>query len=196
LTGIIYPQIIKSFPNEKGKLFFTFDDGPDKEVTSIVLDILKKYNAKATFFCLGENVEKNIDLNNRIIIEGHKSGNHGFNHLNGFKTNTKLYLENIEKAERLIQQNIFRPPYGKLKPSQYKILKGKYKIILWDVMSYDFDQSLNGKQCAEIVIKNASDGSIIVFHDIQKAKVRLIEALPIVMKYFSGQGFKFEKIEI
>jgi peptidoglycan/xylan/chitin deacetylase (PgdA/CDA1 family) len=196
LTGIIYPQIIKSFPSEKGKLFFTFDDGSDKEVTPIVLDILKKFNAKATFFCLGENVEKNIDLYNRIIIEGHKTGNHGFSHLNGFKTNTKLYSENIEKAEKLIDKKIFRPPYGKLKPSQYKILKGKYKIILWDVMSYDFDQSLTGKQCAEIVIKNATDGSIIVFHDTQKAKARLIEALPISLEYFSSHGYKFDKIEI
>jgi peptidoglycan/xylan/chitin deacetylase (PgdA/CDA1 family) len=196
LTGIFYPQIIKSFPWAKGKLFFTFDDGPDAEVTPWVLDTLKQYNAKATFFCLGENVETNIDLYKRIIAEGHITGNHGFSHLNGFKTKTDLYIENIEKAEKLISSNLVRPPYGKLRPNQYNILKEKYKIVLWDIMAYDFDQSLTGKQCAELVIKNAKDGSIIVFHDTQKAKKNMLVALSILLKYYSSIGFEFDNIKI
>jgi len=196
LTGIFYPQIIKSFPRAKGKLFFTFDDGPDADVTPHVLEILKQYKAKATFFCLGENVKKNLELYNRILEEGHNTGNHGFNHINGFKTKTGLYIENIERAEKAINNNIFRPPYGKLRPSQYKILKKKYKIILWDVMTYDFDKSLTNEQCAEIVIKNAKDGSIVVFHDTQQAKVRLLLVLPKLLDYYTEKGFQFDKIEV
>ena len=161
LTGIFYPQIIKSFPTAKGKLFFTFDDGPDPEVTPNVLEILKQYKAKATFFCIGENVEKNI-----------------------------------EKTEKTINSHIFRPPYGKLKPSQYYIIKKKYKIILWDVMSYDFDQSLTAEQCAQIVIKNARDGSILVFHDTQKAKERLLLVLPKLLEYYIEKGYQFDKIDV
>jgi peptidoglycan/xylan/chitin deacetylase (PgdA/CDA1 family) len=196
LTGIIYPQIIKSFPKAKGKLFFTFDDGPDPEVTPNVLEILKQYNAKATFFCLGEYVEKNYTLYNRILEEGHSTGNHGYNHLNGFKISTISYTENIAKADKIIGRNIFRPPYGKLRPSQYNILKKNYKIILWDVMSYDFDQSLTSEQCIEIVIKNARNGSIIVFHDTQKAKEKLLLVLPKLLDYYTEKGYKFDKIEV
>lgn len=186
----------KELSQGKGKALFYFRCTADAEVTSIVLDILNQYNAKATFFCLGENIERNIDLYKRTVTENHATGNHGFSHLNGFKIKTDLYIENIIRAEKLIDSNLIRPPYGKLRPDQYKFLKEEYKIVFWDVMSYDFDHSLTGKDCIEIVIKNAKDGSIIVFHDTQKAKRRLLEALPTLLEYYSAKGFEFDKIKI
>jgi peptidoglycan/xylan/chitin deacetylase (PgdA/CDA1 family) len=194
ISRIFYPSIIKSFPKEKGKLFFSFDDGPDPEVTPLILSILKQYQAKATFFCLGRNVEKYPEIFQSIIEQGHSVGNHSFNHLNGFKTKTSTYISDIDKAATLIKSDMFRPPYGKITPRQYFILKKKYKLIFWDIMTYDFDPSISVNECIEIVLKNVKNGSIIIFHDSQKAKTNVLKALPVLLEKLSQLNFSFEKI--
>lgn len=191
---IFYPSIKKSFPLEKGKLFFTFDDGPNPDVTPQILSVLKQYNAKATFFCLGRNVEKHPELLQQIINEGHSIGNHTFSHLNGFSNSTKQYIADIQKASERIKSNLFRPPYGKITPLQYISIKKKYKIILWSIMAYDFDQTLSTSDCIDIILRNAKDGSIIVFHDSQKAKDHVLQALPVLLEELSKRSFLFDKI--
>jgi len=190
----LYPKIKKSFPDAKGKLFLTFDDGPDPEVTPLILKILKDYQVKATFFCIGKNVEKFPEPFQQIINEKHTLGNHTFDHLNGFKTKSNFYINNIDKAQKIIDSKLFRPPYGKMKFNQYRSIIKKFQIILWDVLSYDFDQSINAGECAEIVLKHAKDGSIIVFHDSKKAKERVIKALPIILGYYKKHDYSFESI--
>ena len=189
-------------PNKQHKVYLTFDDGPTPEVTQWVLDELKKYNAKASFFCIGNNIQKHPELFKKVIEEGHAIGNHTFDHLNGWKTETEKYLENTKLCEDTIQDNnsglkskLFRPPYGKIKLSQSRKLRQLgYKIIMWDVLSADFDTSITGEQCVRNVIKNTSAGSIIVFHDSAKAMERLTYALPIVLKHFQQMGYSMEVI--
>ncbi len=192
------------FKTIKKEIYLTFDDGPIPEVTEFVLDELKKVNAKATFFCIGENVEKNSTIFNRIITEKHAVGNHTYNHLNGWKTQTKNYLTNVSKAERTFQlynfptfqPKLFRPPYGKIKRSQAKAIQRKgYKIIMWDVLSADFDATISKEQCLQNVLKNTKNGSIIVFHDSIKARKNLVFTLPKVLRYFSEKGYVFKAIE-
>ena len=194
VAKILYSKAKKSFPEAKGKLFFTFDDGPNPSVTPLVLDLLKQHDAKATFFCLGKNVEQFPTLFERIKLEGHSIGNHTFNHVNGFKTRTSEYLTEVDKAHKIIQASLFRPPYGKMRLNQYYILAKDYKILLWDVMSYDFDQSLSSEDCEALVKKHAKEGSIVVFHDTAKAKKRLLSALQNLLKYYSNMGYSFESI--
>src|SRR5690242_15977009 len=179
--------------NEK-LLYLTFDDGPHPKATSFVLDELKKINAKATFFCVGKNVKENFSLYERIIAEGHKVGNHTYSHLNGWKTDDKTYLNDIEKASKIIDSHLFRPPYGKITKFQLKAISGKrlnLTTIMWDVLSGDFDPSIDGENCYLNVVNNAKPGSIIVLHDSAKAFATLQYALPKVLEYFSGKGFKF-----
>jgi peptidoglycan/xylan/chitin deacetylase (PgdA/CDA1 family) len=176
-------------------LFLTFDDGPIPEVTPWVLDELIKYNAKATFFCIADNVCKYPEIYKQISAHGHQVGNHTFSHINGWESNTKNYLKNTVKATNHIDSKLFRPPHGKIKPSQAKALRKQgYKIIMWDVLSADFDQSIKPNQCLDNVLKNAGKGSIIVFHDSLKAKDNLYDTLPKVLAYFSKQGYLFEKL--
>jgi len=194
LSKFFYPSIIESFPLEKGKLFFTFDDGPEPEVTPQILDILKQYKAKATFFCLGEKVEKYPEIYNSIIEQNHSIGNHTYSHLHGFYNKSKYYINDVKKASSLIKSNLFRPPYGKISPLQYFILKRKFKIIFWNVLTYDFDPTITISECINIVLNNSKDGSIIVFHDSLKAKNIVLQVLPIVLKELGGRGFSFDKI--
>ena len=194
IAKILYSKAKKSFPKAKGKLFFTFDDGPDPNVTPLVLDLLKQYDAKATFFCIAKNVEQFPTLFERIKLEGHSIGNHTYNHVNGFKTGIREYLTEVDKAHKIIQSSLFRPPYGKMRLNQYYKLAKNYKIILWDVMSYDFDKSLSSNNCEDLVKNNAKDGSIIVFHDTIKAKKNLIPTLKSLLEYYSMKGYSFEPI--
>lgn len=191
---------------EKKELYLTFDDGPIPKITPWVLDQLNMYNAKATFFCIGENTKKNSKIFDRILKEGHTIGNHTFNHLNGIKTETKLYLENVKKTNKLfIERNsthfsnneaLFRPPYGKILPKQAKALRSKgYKIVLWDVLSKDYDSKISGDTCFKNVIDNTQNGSIIVFHDSVKAFDRLKYTLPKVLEYYNSKGFVFKIIK-
>ena len=175
-------------------LYLTFDDGPTEEVTSFVLEELNKYNAKATFFCLGHNAVNNPKLVDKLKDCGHAVGNHSYSHPNGFRTKIKSYVDDVKKADEILASNLFRPPYGKMKWRQYKKLKELFSIIMWDVMPGDFDASIDGEQCFRNVASNASEGSIIVFHDSEQAFPRLKIALPKVLEYYTNLGYRFEKL--
>jgi peptidoglycan/xylan/chitin deacetylase (PgdA/CDA1 family) len=189
-----YQGRIWNIPTDEKILYLTFDDGPHPEATSFVLEQLKKYNAKATFFCVGKNVKENFSLYERIISEGHKVGNHTYNHLNGWKTDDKIYIEDIAKAAKIIDSDLFRPPYGRITKFQIKAISGNklhLKTIMWDVLSGDFDPSVNGENCYLNVINNAKPGSIIVFHDSLKSFTTLEEALPRILKYYTEKEYRF-----
>ena len=186
------------------KIALTFDDGPDKVKTPLVLEILDKYNVPATFFCIGKNIEKQPRLFDKLISEGHAIGNHTFNHLKGWDTPTETYLENVEWCNLEIQKfenlnsesKLFRPPYGKIKSSQSKILRQLgYKIIMWDVLSADFDQTISPEQCLKNVLEKAESGSIIVFHDSVKAFPNLEYTLPKALAFLEKKGFVFDVIK-
>jgi peptidoglycan/xylan/chitin deacetylase (PgdA/CDA1 family) len=188
----IFPQAIMSFLDASGKLFLSFDDGPNPVSTPFILKVLKQYNAKATFFCLGSEVEKYPDLYEQIISEGHTVGNHSYSHLNGCKTSFSTYKNDVEKASRVIQSKLFRPPYGKITPKQYNYLKKNFKIVLWDVMAYDFDLLLQPEQCVQNITNHAKYGSIVVLHDNEKAFLNIEKVLPEILKHYSEKGISFE----
>lgn len=193
----VYSKRVWKIATEKDELFLTFDDGPHPHHTPFVLDELKKYNAKATFFCIGKNVLDHPNIYRRILEEGHAVGNHTQNHLNGWKTKDGVYLENIRIAQQYIDSNLFRPPYGRISGFQVRqLLQPRYKLltIMWTVLSGDFDVSIAPQQCLQNVLLNSKKGSIIVFHDSEKAQARMRFALPEVLKYFTARGFKFNKI--
>ncbi|MCY7291230.1 MAG: polysaccharide deacetylase family protein [Ferruginibacter sp.] len=179
------------------KIYLTFDDGPHPIHTSFVLDELKKNNAKATFFCIGNNVQLYPETFKRIIDEGHAIGNHTQHHLNGKKTADDIYINDIKEASKYIDSNLFRPPYGRIKSFQAKIittLTRPYKIIMWTVLSGDFDTEISVQRCLENVLFKTSNGSIVVFHDSEKASEKMRATLPTFLKNFSEKGFSFEKI--
>lgn len=179
-------------------LYLTFDDGPHPSITTEVLDTLKIYNAKGTFFCVGANVKKYPEVYSRIIEEGHSVGNHTMHHLNGSKVNDRLYLEDIREAKKYIDSNLFRPPYGRLSSFLAKQLAGpayNFKIVMWSVLSADFDPEVSKEDCLNNVILNATDGSIIVFHDSKKATDKILFALPEVLAYFTKKGFTFKSLQ-
>ena len=193
-----YPKCTWNIPSKEKVIYLSFDDGPHPEATPFVLDQLRKFNAKATFFCIGNNVLKHPNVYESILQEGHRVGNHTYDHLNGWKTETVQYLENIKDAASLIDSNLFRPPYGRITKKQIRAIHSNpdlpQQIIMWDVLSGDFDLKIDGTICANNVIKNTGPGSIIVFHDSQKAWERMSIALPIVLAHFSKLGFRFERI--
>ena len=201
LVKRIFPKYVWSIPNNEKKVFLTFDDGPTPENTEWVLAELRNYNAKATFFCIGDNVQKYPAIFQKVLAENHSIGNHTFNHLKGWKTPTEDYIENAKLCQSEIEnqkseiRNLFRPPYGKIKSSQAKILrKMGYKIIMWDVISFDFDQTISKEKCLENVLKNVESGSIIVFHDSKKAWQNLEYVLPKTLKFLNEKGFTCDKI--
>lgn len=192
----LYPEITYRIPKSEKKLYLTFDDGPIPEITEQVLDLLKHYDTKATFFCVGENVKKHPYLYDRILQEHHAVGNHTFHHVNGFKSNCNVYLDDTLKAASCISSNLFRPPYGRLTPKQYHKLRNEYHIVMWDVLSYDFDAKVTRDQCLDNVMSRSRNGSIIVFHDSIKAAANMLYVLPLVLKHFKGEGYTFETISI
>ena len=198
----LFSNYVWDIPNNENKVYLTFDDGPTPEITEWTLNQLKEYNAKATFFSIGDNVRKYPEIFQKVINEGHSIGNHTFNHLNGWKTSTSDYIENVKFYEtehcKLNTEycKLFRPPYGKIKPSQSKILrKLVYKIIMWDIISYDFDNTISKEKCLENVLKNVKSGSIIVFHDSKKAFTNLEYVLPRTLEFLKKKGFVCEKID-
>jgi len=190
----LFPSFIWRVPTKEKKIFLTFDDGPIPEVTPWVLDILGQYNAKATFFCVGDNVRKYPEIFETIVQTGHKAGNHTFHHLNGWTSENIPYFHNVRHCARLVDGDLFRPPYGKLRPKQIQFLTRHYNIVMWDVLSGDFDRSITPHQCFENVRQNSREGSIIVFHDSKKAWENLSYSLPKVLEYFSKKGYTFEAI--
>ena len=194
ILRLVFPEILWKIDSTKKKLYLTFDDGPTPEVTSFVLDVLDEYNAKATFFVLGKNIKGNEELFNRIK-EKHTIGNHSFSHIKGYSSSMSNYVSDVNKADKIINSKLFRPPYGQIKLSQYSALKQKYKIVMWNVLSGDFDNNISGIQCFNNVVKYSNNGSIIVFHDTLKASNNLKIALPKVLKYFTALNYSFEKID-
>lgn len=191
----MFPDAIWRIPEGDQKLYLTFDDGPIPEVTPQVLDILRRYGIQATFFCVGENVFKYPELFAQIIDEGHTVGNHTYNHVQGLKCSDSYYFDNVEKANRLIGSNMFRPPHGWMRRTQYWRLSKQYKLIMWDVISCDYDPKLTPEHCFCNVVDFVRDGSIITFHDSLKAKNNVLSGLPRVIEYLLEQGYTFSKIE-
>ncbi|CAH0337029.1 hypothetical protein FVB9288_02766 [Flavobacterium sp. CECT 9288] len=203
LIKTLFSKWIWDIPNTKKVVYLTFDDGPTPEVTSWVLDELNKYNFKTTFFCIGDNIRKYPVIFKKIISEGHAVGNHTFNHLNGWKTSTQNYIDNTELCQEIIDKNmqynsdskIFRPPYGKIKKAQSRaLLKMGYKIIMWDVLSADFDGKITNEECLNNVIMNLQPGSIIVFHDSIKAFEKLKYVLPATLQYLQDNNYETKVI--
>jgi peptidoglycan/xylan/chitin deacetylase (PgdA/CDA1 family) len=196
-----FPRYVWEIPNSEKKVFLTFDDGPTPEITEWTLSQLKQYNAKATFFCIGNNIEQHPQLFHKVTAAGHAIGNHTFDHLKGWKTATENYLQNIKQCDNSIRKlhvencKLFRPPYGRIKKSQAKpLLEAGYKIIMWDILSADFDQAINPEKCLENVLSNVRSGSIIVFHDSVKAFRNLEYALPKTLAFLKEKGFVCEVI--
>ena len=204
----LMPDVLWQMPTKDKVLYLTFDDGPVPEATSFVLAQLEKYNAKATFFCIGDNVRKHPDIFQQVVNAGHTVANHTMHHISGWELSEEAYLEEVKLCQEILSQSLaamanggtkkstklFRPPYGKLKPSQYRKLKNSYQIVLWDVLSYDFDLNLSGEIVADSVIQNVEQGSIVVLHDSVKAFPRLQVALPKILQYYAERGWKFTSI--
>lgn len=192
LLRALFPNYIWRKPNNDNTVYLTFDDGPDRSITPRVLDILMTENVRATFFCVGYNAAENPEIMRRILHEGHSVGNHTFDHLDGFTCSTSRYLENTEKAHRKIGSKYFRPPYGRITPRQGKALIAKgYEIVMWDVLSGDFDASQTVSQVVKNVLKKTESGSIIVMHDSKKAAPRMLPALPEILNQLKSKGFEF-----
>ncbi len=194
LIQFFFPSLLWSKKRDKKILYLTFDDGPYNMLSPFILDELKKYKAKATFFYLGSKAEKYPQLIKRCKDENHKIGNHTYSHPDGWKTKNSRYYQDIDKANKLLNSNLFRPPYGRIKPSQINHLKKYYKIIMWDILSWDFDKKTSPEECYNNIIKNTKSGSIIVLHENEKSAKTVKEVLPKILSYFSSQGFKFEKL--
>ncbi|MEO6316515.1 MAG: polysaccharide deacetylase family protein [Chitinophagaceae bacterium] len=192
----LYPHYLWSMPREQKKIYLSFDDGPHPEATGFVLDALKKYNAKASFFCIGKNVAANPAIYKRILSEGHATGNHTYDHLNGWKANDITYFENITKASKYIDSHLFRPPYGRITSFQGKqaVEKLGLTVVMWSVLSGDFDTAISPQKCWANVKRSTGNGSIVVFHDSEKAMERMKYALMETLEWFSKQGFVFEKL--
>jgi len=189
----LFPKLIWDIPNNEKIVYLTFDDGPTIEVTNWVLNQLGIYESKATFFCIGKNIKQNPEIFNRIISDGHSVGNHTFNHLNGWKTPTDRYIDNSKFEVQ--NSRLFRPPYGKIKPNQARELRNLgYKIIMWDVLSADFDEKITPEKCLNNVISNVESGSIIVFHDSIKAFRNLEYVLPKTLQFLKQNGFECQQI--
>ncbi len=189
---ILFPSIIWRKKNYQNNIWLTFDDGPTPKVTTFILNILKEEKVKATFFLVGEQIEQQPDLYNKIISDGHVIANHSYSHINSWKSNTVDYLNDIEKCQKLMPKNkLFRPPYGKISALQIWRLKKKYKIILWDVLSWDFSLSISPSKVKKNVMKNTTQGSIIVFHNNQKSFQNLTSILKETIQELKQKGFSF-----
>ena len=193
----LFPSLIWNFADEDvGKsVFLTFDDGPSPDVTPWVLDLLDEYSAKATFFCLGKNVEQYPDVYNEIIARGHAVGSHSYSHQKGWGMSVGRYVEDYNFAEAFIQSNLLRPPYGRITPRQAKVLSERYKIVMWEIISRDYSRAISRKQCLKNVVKYVRAGSIVVFHDSEKAERNLRYALPRTLQFLKENGYECRRIE-
>jgi peptidoglycan/xylan/chitin deacetylase (PgdA/CDA1 family) len=202
----MFPNYVWDIATDEQIIYLTFDDGPTPEITEWTLKTLEAYNAKATFFCIGNNIEKHPEIFDQILKNGHSIGNHTHNHIKGWKTSTDDYVANVVKAQEVINSEInnqqskinklFRPPYGQLKNKQGKALrKLGYNIIMWDVIAFDWEADISSEKCLNNVLTKTENGSIVVFHDSVKASKHLKYTLPKVLQYFSKKGFVFKAIE-
>ncbi len=190
----IYPGALWNFSRTEKKIYLTFDDGPVPGLTDWILEVLEKFNAKATFFCVGANVLKYPDIFDRVKQSGHTVANHTMFHTRGLGTTVSDYMRETEECRGLVGNNLFRPPYGKIKRSQLRELLARgYRVVLWDVISYDYEK-IEPRECAVKVIRNCRPGSIVLFHDNIKAERNVKYALPLMLKYFSEKGYSFSAI--
>jgi len=198
--NIQFPDVLRPFlgkllwrknPSEK-VIYLTFDDGPVPEVTPLVLDLLDEYNLKATFFCVGENVEKYPDVYKEVLKRGHKTGNHTYNHLKGIAVSTNEYVTNVEKAATQIDSKLFRPPYGRIKNSQKKALLEDYEIVMWDIITRDYDSRLSPVSIMQNIKRYSRNGSLVVFHDSIKAERNMLTVLPLAIEYWNSKGYRFD----
>ncbi|MEQ8245888.1 polysaccharide deacetylase family protein [Fulvivirga sp.] len=199
LVQKLYPSLVWSVPTKEKVIYLTFDDGPIPDLTEFILETLKKYDAKGTFFCVGDNLRKHPEIAKRALNEGHKLANHTFNHLAGWSVNDEQYICNIQECEKHLAElkenaKLFRPPYGKIKRSQISKVAPNHKIIMWDVLSGDYSKKINPEQCLRGTIKATRKGSIVLFHDNVKAEANMKYALPRFLDHFSSQGFVFKSL--
>jgi len=191
----LYPDFVWRMPATDKTLYLTFDDGPIPDVTEWVLEQLDSFGAKATFFCIGENVVKNPSVFEKIRSEGHAVGNHTFNHLNGWKTDEATYLKNFKQCQQVLPETtLFRPPYGRITRRQARVVRQTHRVVMWDVLSGDFSAELSPKIVLQKTLKYAEPGSIVLFHDSLKARRNMQYALPSVLAHFSELGFRFEAL--
>jgi len=196
----MFPSYTWNIATSEKIVYLTFDDGPHPVATPFVLDELKKVSGKATFFCIGKNVVQEAAIYRRVLDEGHSVGNHTHNHLNGWKTNNKTYLADVANAGKHIDSILFRPPYGRVRSFQASNLASALKkplirVVMWDVLSADFDQELTAEDCLKNVVLNIKPGSIVVMHDSEKAFPRLREFLPLLLAYLQKNGYAMARIE-
>lgn len=189
-----FPQFTWSLPPGKKTIFLTFDDGPHPEITPEVLRILNSFQARATFFLQGQNVLRHPECLDRIRKENHICGSHTFHHLNGWRTNNNEYLKDVFKAADLIGSTLFRPPYGRIKPSQIRSVSTRLHIIMWSVLSGDFDPGISPEKCLNNMLRHTTDGSVVVMHDTEKAADRMLYALPRFLEHFSEKGYSFHPL--
>lgn len=192
---IIYPRFLWRMPAGEKCIYLTFDDGPVPEVTPWVLEQLKKYNAEATFFCVGDNIRKHPEIFQQVISVGHSIGNHTYHHLNGWKTPVESYLQNVDAFRALYPTNLFRPPYGRIKKEQADRILEDHRIIMWSVLTRDYSPSLSPEKCLKNTLKGTQNGSIVLFHDSLKARKNLEYVLPRYLEHFSREGYRFEKLQ-
>lgn len=195
LAAKLFKNLTWHFAGKENELFLTFDDGPNPELTPWILETLDEFDAKATFFCIGGKAEKYPDLIEQIIEKGHSIGNHGYLHMDGWVTQTERYVKNIQRAAQFINSDLFRPPYGRIRPRQAQRIKQEFNIIMWDVLPKDFDKSISKEDCLSRALTYAESGSIIVLHDNMKAEKKLRYVLPLILKHFTDEGYVFNPIE-
>ncbi|SKC86393.1 polysaccharide deacetylase family protein [Ohtaekwangia koreensis] len=202
---LLFPSLLWRVPTKANELYLTFDDGPVTGPTEFALQALATFSAKATFFCIGDNIRKHPDIFKRILMQGHAVGNHTFNHLNGWKNTVNHYIHNIKTCDTEMVKSLgtqkttfitdlFRPPYGRITPKQIQLLKSDYRIVMWDVLSVDYNKDLSPEACLRNTIRAARPGSIIVFHDSVKAEKNMTYALPRVLDHFTNEGFVFKSL--
>lgn len=198
--NVQFPRILRPFfgknvlwqkKTSSKVIYLTFDDGPVPEVTPQVLDILDKYGWKATFFCVGENVKKHPEIYNEVLRRGHRTGNHTFNHIKGFSFKAEEYLQNVQQASQFIESNLFRPPHGQITHNQIDALKRDYQIIMWDLITHDYNRKLTPEQVFNNVKNNLRKGSIVVFHDSIKAQKNMLEVLPKAIEFWKNEGYDY-----
>jgi peptidoglycan-N-acetylglucosamine deacetylase len=187
----IYRGALWRMDRDEKIIYLTFDDGPVPGVTPAALSVLKEHDVRATFFCVGDNVRKHPEIFQQLLAEGHAVGNHTFHHTDGWNTATRPYLREVQQCAEVVRSNLFRPPYGRMRPPQLKAIRRKYTVVLWDVLTYDFDRERSGEECLELALDYARPGSIVVFHDSEKAKERMLYALPRFIEAMKREGFAF-----
>lgn len=182
-------DLIWDLRSSEREVFLTFDDGPIPEVTTDVLDILDAYKVKATFFCVGANVEKHPDVYRDVLARGHLTGNHTWSHNNGWKTPHFTYLKSALQCSSLVESKLFRPPYGRIRRKQVEALKDRYHIVMWDVLAGDWDANRSPQQCLNDLIKHTAPGSVVVLHDSLKARPRVLQCLPAYLDFLKAEGY-------